>query len=119
MQTLAQVPLRQVPVVAPDTTLDEVVRLMEEEPLHTVILVGDEMYFGLFNEEALNSNLIPPDSDLSLLQVGPYVHPARVIGQPDSPIAEVRALMDRKGVRVLPVLNNRIYQGVVTREDLG
>jgi CBS domain-containing protein len=73
MKMISDVPLRQVPIVEPSTTLAEVVELMEGEPLRTVALVGDEMYMGIFNDGALESNLIPANSDLSLLQVGPYV----------------------------------------------
>lgn len=119
MQTLADVPLRNAPVVEPSTTLDEVLRLMSGDPLRTVALVGDGMYFGLFNDDALQGNLIPPDSDLSRLEVGPYVHPARVIGTPDMTIEDARALMDRRDVRVMPLLANRIFKGLIAREDLG
>lgn len=118
MTFLRNIPLRQVPVVDPSTTLDEVVQLMEEEPLRTVILVGDEMYMGLFNEGALASNLIPPGADLSELQVGPYVHPSRVVGSAEMPVALVVDLMRRKGQDVIPVVDNRIYRGVVTLADL-
>lgn len=118
MKTIGEIPLRQVPVVEPQTTLDEVIRLMEAEPLRTVALVGDEMYMGIFNDEALNSELIPKGADLSLLTVGPYVHPARVVAAKESPAEVVLAQMVRKNQTVVPVLDNRIFVGVVTREDV-
>jgi CBS domain-containing protein len=118
MKTLRDVPVREVPVVEPQTPLDEVVRLMEAEPLRTVALVGDQMYMGLFNDDALESELIPTGADLSLLTVGPYVHPSRVIGEPDMPVDVVLALMTRKHQDVIPVIDNVTFRGVVTRQDL-
>jgi len=119
MLTLADAPLRNAPVVEPSTTLDEVVRLMESDPLRTVALVGDGMYFGLFNDASLQGNLIPPDIDFSTLEVGPYIHSERVIGTPEMTIDNARALMDRRNVRVIPLVANRIFKGLITREDLG
>ena len=80
--TLQEITLRTVPVVEPSTSLDEVVYLMENEPLNVVVLVGDEQYMGMFTPDAL-ANLAPPGIELSDLAVGPYVHPVRVIVRPD------------------------------------
>lgn len=118
MLTLREVPLRNVPVVEPSTALDEAMRLLEDEPLKTVVLVADEMYMGLFNEEALRSSLIPPGVDPATISVGPYVHPARAIGHPHTTVEQALALMDRKSLDVIPVVENNIYRGVVAREDL-
>ena len=118
MKTLRDVPVRTVPVVEPQTALDEAVRLMRESPVHTVALVDDEEYMGLFTPDALESDLIPRGADLSLLPIGPYVHPARVVGRPDLPVEEALALMVRKGLDVIPVVDNNTFRGVVTREDL-
>ena len=118
MKTLRDVKLRQVPVVEPSARLDEVVQLLEEEPLRTVILVGDEQYMGLFNDAALESDLIPRGADYSELEVGPYVHPVPVVGSPDMPVEAVIALMRRKGQEVVPVVEYRTYRGVVTLADL-
>lgn len=118
MATLSELSPRPVPVVEPSTSLDEVIRLMEEEPLGTVALVGDEQYMGIFNADALQSNLIPPGADLSTLQVGPYVHPVRVIGTPQTPADDALALMTRRGVDIIPVVRNRTFLGVVTRADV-
>jgi CBS domain-containing protein len=118
MKTIGEIALHQVPVAEPQTTLDEVIRLMEAEPLRIVVLVGDEMYMGIFNDEAVNAELIPKGADLSLLTVGPYVHPSRVIAEKESPVDVVLAQMVRKNQTVVPVLDNRIFVGVVTREDL-
>jgi CBS domain-containing membrane protein len=118
MPTLADLTLREVPVVEPQTTLDEVHRLLNDEPLKTVVLVGDEMFFGVFNEDTLNSGLVPPGADPTTLQVGPYIHPTRALGNPTMPVADALALLQRRGLNVLPVVQNRTYLGVVTRADL-
>jgi CBS domain-containing protein len=118
MLTLRGVPLRQVPVVEPETALDEAMRLMREEPLKTVALVGDGTYMGIFNEDALGSELIPRGVDPAMVPVGPYVLPSRVVGRPEMDADQTLAAMWRRGLDVIPVVENNIYLGVVTREDL-
>ncbi len=116
--TLRDIPLRQVPVVEPEAALSDVIETMEAEPLRTVVLVGDGQYMGLFNQDALDSNLAPPQSDPSLLAVGPYVHPARVIGRPDTTVEQALSVMLRRNLAVIPVVDRNRYLGVVTRADL-
>jgi CBS domain-containing protein len=119
MPTIQDMPLHPIPVVEPETALDEVIALVQSEPLHTVALVGEEQYMGILNADALaDSALIPPDADRSLLAVGPYVHPARVIAHPHHDVEEVLAAMNRRGLDVAPVVDNRTFRGVVTRADL-
>ena len=116
--TLSQIPYRTVPVVEPSTFLDEVVDLMQNEPLQTVVLVGDEQYMGLFNAAAL-ADLVPPGARLGDLAVGPYVHPARVVGSPEMEAFVALELMERKNQSVLPVVEHRVgYKGVLTRDDI-
>ena len=114
---LREIPLRSVPVVEPQAALDQVLRLLDEEPLGTVVLVGDGMYMGIFNQAA-RENLVPPGADPATLAVGPYVHPARVIGRPDMSVEQTLARVQRRGQDILPVVQNNRYLGVVTREDL-
>ena len=116
--TLGEMTLRQVPVVEPSTAIDEVVGLMQGDPLGTVVLVGDEQYMGVFNQDALDSGLIPTGANLADLAVGPYVHPARVVAEKRMAAGDVLAHAERRGVDVVPVVDGPRYLGVVTRADL-
>ena len=116
--TLSEIPLREAPVVEPSTSLEEAIDLLQRSPLKTVVLVGDGMYMGVLNIDALQSGLIPAKADKSELQVGPYVHPQRVIGRPDSDLDDVLASVRRNHIDVIPVVSGTIYKGVLTREDL-
>jgi CBS domain-containing protein len=118
MSTLADVPLRTVPVVDPQSSLAEAIALLKAEPLQTVVLVGDEMYMGILNATMLESSLIPPGVDLATLQVGPYVRPTRPL-RPETTVEEARAVLERKSVPALPVVAGNVYQGVITRAELG
>lgn len=118
MKTLRDVPLRSLPVVGPETFLDEAIRELENEPLRAVALVNEQMYMGLFTEDALLPGLIPPGADYSTLAVGPYIHPVRVVAEWDSPIEPLLAAALRKNQKIIPVLNNRVFRGVVTINDL-
>jgi CBS domain-containing protein len=117
-KTLRDIPLRQIPVVEPQTSVDEARRLLDEEPLRAVALVGDQMYMGLFDDTATESELVPPGADPTLIAIGPYVHPARVVGTPEMSVEAARAQMARKGARLLPIVRNRTFLGVVTLEDV-
>jgi predicted transcriptional regulator len=118
-KTLRDLAARPVPIIEPRTALDEAIRLMREEPLRMVALVEAGTYMGVFNQKALDdSNLIPAGVDRSLLEVGPYIHSARVVGRADMPVGEALALMARKGLDVIPVLDNNAFRGVVTRDEL-
>jgi CBS domain-containing protein len=118
MSTLADITLRSVPVVAPQDSLEDAIALMQTDPLQTVVLVGDEMYMGILNAAMLESSLIPTDVDRSTLQVGPYVRPTRPLS-PETTTQEALAALERKGVPALPVVAGNVYQGVVTRAELG
>lgn len=117
MSTLATVSLRSVPVVEPQTSLAEAIALLKSEPLQTVVLVGDEMYMGIFNAAMLESSLIPAGADLETLQVGPYVRPTRPL-RPETSFEEARATLARRGAPALPVVAGNVYQGVVTASEL-
>ena len=118
MVTLRDVPLRSVPVAEPQTALDETIRLLESDPLRTVVLVDDEAYMGIFDDAALRSELIPARADPAMLPVGPYASASHPVGHPDMTVDQALALLRRRDQSVLPVVANNIYQGVVTRADL-
>jgi CBS domain-containing protein len=118
MTTLADVTLRTVPVVDPQSSLAEAIALLKADPLQTVVLVGDEMYMGVLNAAMLESSLIPAGVDLATLQVGPYVRPTRPL-RPETTLTDARAFLERKGVPALPVVAGNVYQGVVTHAELG
>ncbi len=119
MKTVGDISLRETPVVEPSTALDEATRIMRESPLRTVVLVGDEQFMGVFNEAALESNLVPSGIDRSEIAVGPYTHPVRLTADPATPLDYALAQMRHRHVEVLPVVRGGVvYLGVVTREDL-
>lgn len=116
--TLREVPLRSVPVAEPQTALDEALRLLEGDPLRTVVLVGDGTYLGIFDDGALRSELIPARADKATLEVGPYVSASHAVADPDTTVEQALALMRRRNQGVLPVVENNIFRGVVTHADL-
>ncbi len=116
--TLSDLPLREVPVVAPSESLEEAIALLSAEPLKLVVLVGDGMYQGVLSEAALEPGLIPAGADLSTLAVGPYTHPSRVVARPEWSVEETLALVKRKQIDVFPLVAGAIYKGTLTRADL-
>lgn len=118
MKLLRDISLRTVPVVEPRASLAEVIEMMEDEPLQTVVIVGDGMYFGVYTPADRDSGRIPAGTDRSGLEVGPYASGLRFVGAPDMTTGAARELMARHGLSVLPVVAGRIYKGVVTAEDL-
>lgn len=118
MKQLRDISLQTVPVVEPQASLTEVIALMEDEPLQTVVIVGDGMYFGVYTPADRDSGRIPANTNRDDLEVGPYASGLRFVGAPDMTTAAARELMTRHGLTVLPVVAGRIYKGVVTAADL-
>ncbi|MBC8137231.1 MAG: CBS domain-containing protein [Fibrella sp.] len=118
MKLLRDIPLQAVPVVEPRTSLAEVIALMEDEPLQTVVIVGDGMYFGVYTPSDRDSGRIPAGANRDALEVGPYANGLRFVGAPDMTTEAARELMARHDLAVLPVVAGRIYKGVVTAADL-
>ncbi|MBC7807421.1 MAG: CBS domain-containing protein [Akkermansiaceae bacterium] len=118
MKLLRDIPLRTVPVVEPQTSLAEVIELMENEPLQTVVIVGDGMYLGIYTPSDRDSGRIPADTNRDALEVGPYASGLRFVGAPDMTTEAAHGLMARHDLPVLPVVAGRIYKGVLTTEDL-
>ncbi len=110
--------MRTVPVVEPGASLAEAIELMQEEPLQTVVIVGDGMYFGVYTLADRDSGRIPADAVREDLAVGPYASGLRFVGAPDMSTDDARSLMARHRIAVLPVVAGRIYKGVVTSDDL-
>ena len=118
MKLLRDIPLQTVPVVTPETSLSEVIALMEDEPLQTIVIVGDGMYMGVYTPADQTSGRIPVGADLDDLSVGPYANGLRFVGSPTMTVAEAQERMTRHELTVMPVVANRIYKGVVTLSDL-
>lgn len=119
MPQIKDISLYSVPVVEPEAALDEVIQMMRSEPLHAVALVNEGQFLGLFTQNDLDdTSLIPPHVDRSLLSVGPYVHPLRVIAHPEESTRVVLDLMKRHDLSSAPVVLNRTFLGMVTRADL-
>ena len=118
MLTLRDLPLHPIPIAGPETALDEAIRLLESEPLKAVALVDDRAYMGLFTQDALESGLIPRGVDRATISVGPYAHPARVVGHPEMTVEQALSAMIRKNIDLIPVVANNSFLGVITRADL-
>jgi len=117
MKILRDLPLRSVPIVTPETSLQDALDQRNDDPLGTVVLIGDGMFLGVLDAESLAGG-IPAREDLSTLSVGPYAHHARVLAAPSTSVDDALALLNLRNRDVLPVVQGVRYKGVVTREDL-
>lgn len=117
MKILRDLPLRSVPIVTPEASLQDALDQMNDDPLGTVVLIGDGMFLGVLDAESLTGG-IPADTDLSTLSVGPYAHHARVLAAPGTSVDDALALLNLRNRDVLPVVQGVRYKGVITREDL-
>ena len=118
MKLLQQIVLRTVPVVTPEASLADVLEMLDTEPLQTVVIVGDGMYFGVYTPADRDSGRIPAEANRADIAVGPYASGLRFVGAPNMPVGEARELMARHHLSVLPVVAGRIYRGVVIADDL-
>ncbi|MBC8141363.1 MAG: CBS domain-containing protein [Armatimonadetes bacterium] len=118
MKLLRDIVLRTVPVVEPERSLADVLAMIAEESLQTVVIVGDGMYMGVFTPDDRDSGRIPAGVDRANLAVGSYANGLRFVGSPSMSVADARELIVKHNLRAMPVVAGRIYKGVVTPEDL-
>lgn len=115
--TLRTLPLRLLPMLEPQATMEEAMALMETEPLRALVLIGDGQYMGLLTEETAK-DLLPADVPIGDLVIGPYVHPSAVVLAPETAIAEAFSVMRRRRMRLAPVVENVKFLGVLTFDDI-
>jgi CBS domain-containing protein len=103
--------------VAPDATVAQALRTMIDRDIGSVVVAEGESAVGVFTERDLTRRILD-DSNLLDRKVGEVMSsPVTTIG-PDEEVVFVFRLMNEKGIRRLPVVQDDRLVGIVTERDL-
>jgi len=114
---------REVVIVQPNNTILEAAKLMRQHHVGDVIVVEDRggvhVPVGIVTDRDLVVEIIAPELDPTAITVGDIMALNLVTMKENSGMTEAIEYMRAKGVRRLPVVNNRGgLVGILTLDDL-
>lgn len=108
---------RNVLTVRPETSIREVVGIMNRKRVGSVIVTKDGKPFGIFTERDLVKKVLSDRSSLDR-PVGDFATKQLIIARRDSDGKGATGIMASKGIRRLLLLDDGAMSGVITARDL-
>jgi CBS domain-containing protein len=110
--------LKRVPIVAPPTaTIREVASLMASQRVSSVLLVEQDLLFGIVTDRDLRNRVVAEGLDIQR-PVADIATLAPLTVEGRSPAFEALLLMARHNIHHLPVMDGQHILGMVTATDL-
>jgi CBS domain-containing protein len=103
--------------VAPDATVAQALRTMIDRDIGSVVVGEGESAVGVFTERDLTRRILDDSSLLDREVHEVMSSPVTTVG-PDDEVVLVFRLMNEKGIRRLPVVQDDRLVGIVTERDL-
>lgn len=103
---------------APETTVLEAARLMNQRGIGAVVVMEGASLRGIFTERDLMVRVVAEQKDPSATLVGEVMSRRLVTARAETKIDECAALMTQQRIRHLPVLSGDTLAGVITIGDL-
>ena len=103
--------------VAPDATVAQALRTMIDRDIGSVVVAEGESAVGVFTERDLTRRILDDSSLLDRKVHEVMSSPVTIVG-PDDEVVFVFRLMNEKGIRRLPVVQDDRLVGIVTERDL-
>ena len=103
--------------VAPDATVAEVIRLMNEGRTGLVLVVADQLLVGIFTERDILLNLAGDDKDLNEMKVRDCMTRAPETVEASDTLRIALNKMSVGGFRHIPISDQGRVIGVVTAKD--
>jgi CBS domain-containing protein len=103
--------------VAPDATVAQALRTMIDRDIGSVVVAEGESAIGIFTERDLTRRILDDSSLLDRKVDEVMSSPVTTVG-PDDEVVFVFRLMNEKGIRRLPVVQDGRLVGIVTERDL-
>lgn len=104
-----------VKVVLADMTIKEVNRLMEQTGHNGFPVVEGNKLVGIVTKKAVDKAM---NHNLGDRPVKSIMTPNLVVATPDTPVTKLRELMVENAIGRIPILENGILVGIVTRSDV-
>ncbi len=109
------------PVVtaSPDTRVDEIVRLMLENNIGSVVIVGSKKeVLGIITEKDLIAKVLGKRRDQRNTLAKEIMSTPVITVEPDTPVSEVVKLMQSKAIGHIPVVENGRLTGIIAEGDV-
>lgn len=104
--------------VAPDTTVLDAARLMNERGIGAVLVMNQGALLGIFTERDIMRRVVAAEGKPGVIPVREVMSTGLTTTTPASTVEECAALMTARRIRHLPVLGPTGLAGVITIGDL-
>jgi CBS domain-containing protein len=104
--------------VAPDATVLEASRLMNDRGVGSVLVLKEGQLAGIFTERDLMRRVVAMDLLPGTTLVGDVMTTSLVTCTPDASVVDCSAMMSQRHIRHLPVVGPDGIVGVITTGDL-
>jgi CBS domain-containing protein len=99
--------------VSPQATVHEVAGLMLERAVGAVMVVDDGVLTGIFSERDVVFRVVAQGRDARTVRVREVMTPHPVSVHPDATLGHALVIMEEKGFRHLPVVENGTPIGLI------
>ncbi len=104
--------------VAPDTTVLDAARLMNERGIGAVLVMNQGALLGIFTERDIMRRVVAAEGKPGVIPVREVMSTGLTTTTPANTVEECAALMTARRIRHLPVLGPAGLAGVITIGDL-
>jgi CBS domain-containing protein len=108
----------QVVSVAPDATVLEAARLMNEHRIGALVVLANGMLAGIFTERDIMRRIVAEQRDPAATKVGQVMTSPVACATPHTLVDELREVFREKRIRHLPVVDAGKVHGIVSIGDV-
>ncbi len=115
---IAKLPPREALTVAPERTVFEVVKMMNEAKVGSVLVTADGRLEGIVTERDIVCKVMSEGQNPSKVSVRSIMTPAPETLAPEDTLAYAVNRMSLRGYRHIPILRDRKITGIVSVRDV-
>mgnify|MGYP001324418727 CR=1 FL=1 len=104
--------------VRPDDTISTAVKVMNAHNVGAVVVTEGEVLEGIFTERDVLRRVVDGGVDPAITPVSDLMSTELVFIRPENTVSEAMVILDAKGIRHLPVIDNGQIVGLVSMRDL-
>ncbi len=104
--------------VSVETTVEEAANIMESKPISCVVVMHHRHPVGILTERDIVQGIIVESRDPRTTQVGSIMKKSMLSVDPDDPITKVFDIIQKYGIRHLPVTRGTELFGLISQSDI-
>jgi len=118
MSIVKEIMTEKVMTVPLEKGISEVVNIMANSKISSIIITDKERVIGILTERDLIKKVLLPGKSLSKVKLGDIMTSDPMSVNSHTDLAEASQMMRDKGIRHLPVIDNEKLVGLVTQTDI-